>query len=132
MPFRSSMRSYQVHRDVILSRHWVPAAYTFIGGANSPVTADADGEKIIYAGEVVSIDAASGKAYPHSVAHAAQTVVGVLVEDVNTKDADEASTVLIDGYVDENLCRDLGVFGTVSAGTKSALADRVIFTKRGL
>lgn len=132
MPFRSGMRAYQVGRDVILSRHWVPAAYTFVGGATSPVTADADGNKIIYAGEVVSVDAATGKAYPHSAAHAAQSVVGVLIENVNVKDADEASTVLIQGWVDENLCRDLGVFGTVSAGSKSALADRVNFTKRGL
>jgi len=132
MPYRTAMASYQEHKDVILSRHWVPAAYTFMGGSASPVTADSDGNKIIYAGQVVSFDAASGKAYPHSVAHAAQTVVGVLVEDVNTRYADEAATVLIDGYVDENLCRDIDVFGAVGTAAKTALSGRVNFTKRGL
>lgn len=132
MPFRTDMASYQSHKDVILSRHWVPAAYTFIGGSNAPLSADANGDKILYAGQVVSVDAASGKAYPHTVAHAAQTVVGVLVEDVNVRRADEAATVLIQGWVDENLCTDIDVFGTVGAAAKTALADRVNFTKRGL
>jgi hypothetical protein len=126
------MKSYQEHKDVILHREWVPAAYTFLGGSSGPVSADADGDRIIYAGQVVSVDIATGKAYPHDALYSGQTPVGVLVEDVNLRYGDEASTVLIAGWVDENLCRDLGTFGTVDASTISALSGRVFFTKRGL
>jgi hypothetical protein len=126
------MGTYQAHKDVLLSRHFVPAAYTFAGGSTGPVAADADGERIIYAGQVVSVDSATGKAYPHSVAHAAQNVVGVLIEDVNVRDGDEASTIIVEGWVDENLCIDLDVFGAVGTSAKTALANRVNFTKRGL
>jgi hypothetical protein len=132
MPYRTAMKSYQEHKDVILDRNWVPAAYTFLGGSSGPVAADADGDRIIYAGQVVSVDSVTGKAYPHDANWEAQTPVGVLVEDVNLRYGDEASTVLIAGWVDENLCRDLGTFGAVTAGAKSALSGRVFFTMRGL
>jgi len=132
MPFRTAMKSYQEHKDVILHREWVPAAYTFLGGSGGPVSADTDGDRIIYAGQVVSVDSVTGKAYPHDLSWSGQTPVGVLVEDVNLRNGDEASTVLIAGWVDENLCRDLGTFGAVAAGTKTTLSGRVNFTKRGL
>jgi len=126
------MGSYQAHKDVLLSRQFVPAAYTFAGGENGPVAADADGDRLIFAGQVVSVDSVTGKAYPHSVAHAAQEVVGVLIEDVNVRNGDEASTIIVEGWVDENLCIDLDVFGAVGTSAKTALANRVNFTKRGL
>jgi hypothetical protein len=132
MPYRTAQKSYQEHKDVILHKNWVPAAYTFLGGSAGPVAADADGDRIIYSGQVVSVDIASGKAYPHDANWEAQTPVGVLVEDVNLRYGDEASTVLIAGWVDENLCRDLGTFGAVAAATASSLSGRVFFTKRGL
>ena len=132
MPYKTAMKSYQEHKDVILHRDWVPAAYTFLGGSSGPVAADSDGNRIVYAGQVISVDGATGKAYPHDLSWSAQSVVGVLVEDVNLKYGDEAATVLIDGYVDENLCRDLGTFGSVGTAAKTALTGRVIFTKRGL
>ena len=133
MPYRSDYgSSYQVHKDVLLSRVFVPASYTFIGGSNSPVSADSNGNKLLYAGQVVSVDAASGKAYPHTVGFSAQSVVGVLIEDLDLRYGDEAGTIIVQGWVDENLCIDLDVFGTVGAAAKTALADRVNFTKRGL
>lgn len=132
MPYRTAMESYQAHKDVLLSRVWVPASYTFIGGSSAPVSADGNGDKILYAGQVVSVDIASGKAYPHNLNHAAQTAVGVLIEDVNLRRGDEAATIVVQGWVDENLCTDLEVFGTVGAAAKSSLSGRVNFTKRGL
>ncbi len=132
MPYRTAIGTYQSHKDVILSRHWVPASYTFIGGSSAPVSADSDGNKILYAGQVVSVDIATGKAYPHNLNHAAQTAVGVLIEDVNLRFSDEPATILVQGWVDENLCTDLEVFGTVGAAAKSSLSGRVNFTKRGL
>lgn len=134
MPYRTAMKTYQEHKDVILSApdQWLPAAYTFLGGSSGPVAADSDGDRIIYAGQIVSIDTATGKAYPHDLSWSAQTPVGVLVEDVNLRYGDEAATVLIDGWVDENLCRYMGTFGSVNAATKTTLSGRVNFTKRGL
>lgn len=76
----------------------------------------------------MSMDPSNRKVVPNYSAYGF-TAIGVNVQDVDVTDGDEALALIWDGHLSEPVCIDNGVLGTVLAATKTALTDRITFTR---
>jgi len=131
MPVSSSITSYEgVKGNLIAGGEPVVASYTVDYQYVTEITLPGSGDsrKVIQEGQVVSLDPSSRKVVPNYSAYGF-TAVGVNIQDVDVTDGDEALGVVWDGVLAEPVCIDNGVLGTVLSATKTALADRIQFTR---
>lgn len=127
MPYQSPATTYETHYDILASSQYIASTYTVDQNYVTPVTmADGRTRKILYEGQVVSYNPATGKVVPNYTSYGF-TALGVLLQQVDVQEADEVGAVLHRGDVVENYCTDNGTYGTVLAATKTALGDRVWF-----
>lgn len=89
-------------------------SYTF---DSSTAAADANGDKIIYEGTVLTFTA-GGKAQARTGAAAA---IGILTRRINVRDADAEIGMAIAGAVRQDKLYDNGTFGSVAASVKTDL-----------
>ena len=70
----------------------------------STVGVDADGEKLLLAGTVMAEITASGKfaAYDDALSDGREDALGFLVEEINVKDGDVITSILLHGSVIES------------------------------
>jgi hypothetical protein len=133
MPFYTPPTStYETHREVLLSPMTASTigSYTIDSAYITPVTAvDGNAYESVFEGQVLAMNPVNGKAVPNYSSYGFG-VLGVLFRAVNTDKQDVPASIILEGWVDENYCTDNGVFGTVLAATKTALADVVHFVKR--
>lgn len=132
MPVSPSITSYEgIKQNLIAGGEPVVASYTVDYQYVTEITLPGSGDsrKVIQEGQVVSLDPSSRKVVPNYSAYGF-TAVGVNIQDVDVTDGDEALGVVWDGILAEPVCIDNGVLGTVLAATKTALADRIQFTRK--
>jgi hypothetical protein len=100
-------------RDILASHAGLRvASYTM---AAAGVTADDDGNKIVYEG--TTVQNSSGKVVPRT----SGTCLGVLWTRVNLRDGDVDVPIIVAGALREDKCTDNGTFGTVASGAKTAM-----------
>jgi len=125
MPFYTPASStYETHRDILLSRieGAVLGSYTVDGDYITETTLlDGYDHKILQEGQVLAMNPANGQAVPNYTSYGFGTI-GVLLHWVCADDEDPVSTIVLEGWVNENYCTDNGVFGTVLAATKTVLS----------
>tara|TARA_Y100000310_G_scaffold291990_1_gene320367 strand:- start:3933 stop:4340 length:408 start_codon:yes stop_codon:yes gene_type:complete len=124
MPFYTPASStYETHRDVLISsiESSVLGSYTLDADYVTATTlADGKDYKIVFEGQVLAMNPANGQAVPNYTSYGFGEL-GVLYNAMNTDNEDPVATVILDGWVNEGVCTDNGVFGTVLAATKTAL-----------
>ena len=106
MPFRPQLRSESL--GVSPGFHFLAFEHGMVvrGGVTvleSTVGVDADGEKLLLAGTVMAEITASGKfaAYDDALSDGREDAVGFLVEEINVKDGDVITSILLHGSVIE-------------------------------
>ena len=126
MAFRPQLRSESL--GVSPGFHFLASEHGMVvrGGITideSTVGVNADGEKLLLAGTVMGEITASGKfaAYDDGLSDGREDAVGFLVEEVNVKDGDVITSVLLHGSVIE--ARTSGV----DAAAKTDFAGAIIF-----
>lgn len=126
MAFRPSLRRESL--GISPGFHFLASEHGMVvrGGVTvdaATVGADADGNKLLQAGTVMAEVTASGKfaAYDNALADGRENAVGFLVEEVNVKDGDVITSILLHGSVIES--RTSGV----DAAAKTDLAGAIIF-----
>lgn len=119
--------SYEANFDVMASKGGTFASYTLDSTYVTPVTGvDGVSRKVLRSGQVMAYNPATGKVVPNFTAYS-MGVVGPLLQTANADNGDTDVAIVFEGNVKESLCKDNGVFGTVLAATKTALAGRVNF-----
>lgn len=78
--------------------------------------ADANGDKIVFAGTVM--EAVAG---PMATPRTSGTAIGICTRTVNLRDGDADIGLMTGGYVNESRLWDNGSFGSVAAGVKTDL-----------
>jgi hypothetical protein len=128
MPFfQNYTTSYESRRDILASDNPVIASYTLDSTYITPVTLnDGESRKVLRAGTVLAVRPSNSKVVPNYTSYSFGAV-GVLYQDADVQDGDEAVPVVFRGDLIEDYCSDNGTFGTVLSATKSTLADRIQF-----
>lgn len=127
MPYQSPATTYETHYDILASSQYVSSTYTVDRTYVTPVTmADGRTRKILYEGQVVALNPATGKIVPNYTSYSFG-VLGVLLQQVDVQEADEVAAVVHRGDLVEDYCTDNGTYGTVLAATKTSLANRIYF-----
>lgn len=127
MPYQSPATTYETHYDILASSMYNASTYTVDQNYVTPVTmADGRTRKILYEGQVVALNPATGKIVPNYTSYSFG-VLGVLLQQVDVQEADEVAAVVHRGDLVEDLCTDNGTYGTVLAATKTSLANRIYF-----
>jgi len=131
MPYQSPASTYETHYDILASSQYIAKTYTVDQSYVTPVTmADGRTRKILYEGQVVALNPATGKVVPNYTSYSFG-VLGVLLQQVDVQEADEVGAVVHRGDVVEDYCTDNGVYGTVLAATQTSLSTRIIFVGPG-
>lgn len=127
MPYQSPATTYETHYDILASSLYVSSTYTVDRTYVTPVTmADGRTRKILYEGQVVALNPATGKIVPNYTSYSFG-VLGVLLQQVDVQEADEVAAVVHRGDLVEDYCTDNGTYGTVLAATKTSLTNRIYF-----
>jgi len=132
MPVSPVISSYEgIKGNLIAAGEPTMASYTVDYQYVTELTLPGSGDsrKIVQEGQVMALDPSSRKIVPNYSAYGF-SAVGVNVQDVDVTDGDEALGIVYDGTVAEPVCIDNGTLGTVLAATKTALADRIQFTRK--
>lgn len=132
MPVSPVISSYEgIKGNLISAGEPVTASYTvnYQYVAELTLPGSGDSRKIIQEGQVMSLDPSSYKVVPNYSAYGFGAV-GVNLQDVDVTDGDEAVALVFGGVLAEPVCIDNGTLGTVLAATKTALADRIQFTRK--
>jgi hypothetical protein len=132
MPVSSSITSYEGSKtNLIAGGEPVTTSYTVDYRYVTEMTLPGSGDsrKIVEEGQVMSIDPSNRKIVPNYSAYGF-TAIGVNIQDVDVTDGDEALALVWDGHLSEPVCIDNGTLGTVLAATKTALTDRITFTRK--
>lgn len=98
----------------------VVTSYTFDA---STVAADANGDKIVREGTVLSATA-GGKAKARA---GAETAIGVLLRRINVRDGDQEIGMVVGGHLSRSKLTDNGVFGSVAASAEQDLRALGVF-----
>lgn len=108
-------------RDFLASSHGLMvASYTF---DKTAVSADANGDKIVQEGTVLSFTA-GGKAKAKASGEAA---IGILRRRINVRDSDKEIGMVVGGAVNRTKLWDEGVFGATTGSTETDL-KHVLFS----
>lgn len=129
MPLSPSISSYEFGRDnFVLNAHQAIVA-TYTADSNYVATetlVDGSTPKLLRQGTVLGMNPANYKVVPNYTAYGF-SAIGILYQDYNADDGDDVVPVVLAAEVMEDVLVDNGVYGTVLAATKTALAGRVTF-----
>ena len=131
MPYRTSISTYEVVNDIFLTDPNMAVMGNYTVDENYVATTDINGHKYCKEGTVMALNPSSNKVVPNYTSYGFG-VLGVLplpvsLEDDSGEHDAEAAIVMDNAWLDEDLCKDNGTFGTVLSATKSTLSGRIVF-----
>lgn len=111
---------YTSPQDIYASSFHAPPHSYMVSGYS--ITADANGDKLIYEGTVLAMSTYDPSCATPYDANSSTDVIGVLPVRENLRTGMKLLPVQThDAILREDKCRDNGVYGTVRAGSKTAL-----------
>jgi len=129
MPYVTATTTYESHRDILASGHYVIATYTLDSAYVTEATlADGSSRKVLWEGQILGLNPADDTVVPQYSTYGFGAL-GVLLQFADVHTGDEVVPVVVRGDVIESYCTDEGSFGSVQSATKTTLADRIWFVQ---
>lgn len=133
MPYRTTLSTYDQVNNIFLTDIKIAVLGTYTIDEDYVSTTDLSGHKYLKEGWVMALNPANDKIVPNYTSYGFG-VIGVLPGPSSLEndegEHDEIVALVMDGaWLDEDLCFDNGVFGTVLSATKTTLSGRIVFAQ---
>ena len=133
MPYRTALSTYDQVNNIFLTDIKMAVIGTYTIDSDYVSTTDLNGLQYLKEGWVMALNPANDKIVPNYSSYGFG-VIGVLVgpastENIETVHDEVVGLVMDNAWLDEDLCFDNGVFGTVLDATKTTLSGRIVFAQ---
>jgi len=131
MPYRTALSTYDAVNNIFLTDITMAVIGTYTIDNDYVSTTDLNGFLYLKEGWVMALNPANSKIVPNYTSYGFG-VIGVLpapasLQNIITEHDEVVGLVMDSAWLDEDLCFDNGVFGTVLDATKTTLSGRIVF-----